>query len=224
MPLSPCCHFERKREIFFVCDQSRHGRTADNGKHRTPCDVGSRCFMQTALRRETGNEKRKRSLGCARDDETREGYFPFLFIPLRKPTSAPLEHLLPEEGGRYENAVFPVSSFRAKARNLFRLRSSNSCEGSGERETPCFIRLGSTVLHADQFAKGSGNGKRKRSLGCARVDEPGKRFPPISFQPTSGKPTSAPSGHLLPEEGGRMSLFLYRHFLRKSRLAFCALS
>ena len=59
MPLSPCCHFERKREIFFVCDRSRHGRTADNGKHRTPCDVGSRCFMQTALRRKTemGSEK-----------------------------------------------------------------------------------------------------------------------------------------------------------------------
>ena len=59
MPLSPYRHFERKREIFFVCDRSRHGRTADNGKHRTPCDVGSRCFMQTALRREreTGNAK-----------------------------------------------------------------------------------------------------------------------------------------------------------------------
>ena len=47
-----------------------------------------------------GKGKRKRSLGCARDDETREGYFPFLFIPLRKPTSAPSGHLLPEEGGR----------------------------------------------------------------------------------------------------------------------------
>ena len=59
MPLSPCCHFERKREIFFVRDRSGKVRTADNGKHRTPCDVGSRCFMQTALRRktETGSEK-----------------------------------------------------------------------------------------------------------------------------------------------------------------------
>ena len=52
-------HFERKREIFFIRDRSGKVRTADNGKHRTPCDVGSRCFMQTALRRktETGNEK-----------------------------------------------------------------------------------------------------------------------------------------------------------------------
>ena len=55
----PYRHFERKREIFFIRDRSGKVRTADNGKHRTPCDVGSRCFMQTALRRkrETGNEK-----------------------------------------------------------------------------------------------------------------------------------------------------------------------
>ena len=52
-------HFERKREIFFIRDRLGKVRTADNGKHCTPCDVGSRCFMQTALRREreTGNEK-----------------------------------------------------------------------------------------------------------------------------------------------------------------------
>ena len=56
---SPYRHFERKREIFFIRDRSGKVRTADNGKHRTLCDVGSRCFMQTALRREreTGNEK-----------------------------------------------------------------------------------------------------------------------------------------------------------------------
>ena len=55
----PYRHFERKREIFFVRDRSGKVRTADSGKHRTLCDVGSRCFMQTALRRkrETGNEK-----------------------------------------------------------------------------------------------------------------------------------------------------------------------
>ena len=59
MPLSPHRHFERKREIFFVRDRSGKVRTADSGKHHTLCDVGSRCFMQTALRRkrETGNEK-----------------------------------------------------------------------------------------------------------------------------------------------------------------------
>ena len=42
----PYRHFERKREIFYVRGRSgKEARTADNGKHRTPCDVGSRCFM-----------------------------------------------------------------------------------------------------------------------------------------------------------------------------------
>ena len=59
MPFSPYCHFERKREIFFVCGQAKEARMTDHGKHRTLCGVESRCFMQTALRRktETANEK-----------------------------------------------------------------------------------------------------------------------------------------------------------------------
>ena len=55
---SPYCHFERKREIFFVCGQERlrGKRGTGNMLHAT---WGVRCFMQTALRRktETGNEK-----------------------------------------------------------------------------------------------------------------------------------------------------------------------
>ena len=54
---SPYRHFERKREIFFIRDRSGKVRTADNGKHRTLCDVGSRCFMQTALRRKKETKK-----------------------------------------------------------------------------------------------------------------------------------------------------------------------
>ena len=81
-----------------------------------------------------------------------------------------------EEGLRYENAVFPILSFRAKARNLFRLRSGKGCEDSGEREAPCFQRIGRTVFHADSITKENGNGKRERSLGCARDDETGERM------------------------------------------------
>ena len=58
MPFSPYCHFERQREIFFVCGQERlrGKRGTGNMLHAT---WGVRCFMQTALRRktETGNEK-----------------------------------------------------------------------------------------------------------------------------------------------------------------------
>ena len=55
----PYCHFERKREIFFVCGQAKDVRIAASGKHRASSESEGRCFMQTALRRktETGNEK-----------------------------------------------------------------------------------------------------------------------------------------------------------------------
>ena len=55
----PHCHFERKREIFFVRGQAKDVRIAASGKHRAPSESEGRCFMQTALRRktETGNEK-----------------------------------------------------------------------------------------------------------------------------------------------------------------------
>ena len=55
----PHCHFERKREIFFVRGQAKDVRIAASGKHRAPSESEGRCFMQTALRKktETGNEK-----------------------------------------------------------------------------------------------------------------------------------------------------------------------
>ena len=59
IPLSPYCHFERKREIFFVRGQAKDVRIAASGKHRVSSESEGRCFMQTALRKktETGNEK-----------------------------------------------------------------------------------------------------------------------------------------------------------------------
>ena len=59
MPFSPYCHFERKREIFFVCGQAKDVRIAASGKHRASRESEGRCFMQAALRKktETGNEK-----------------------------------------------------------------------------------------------------------------------------------------------------------------------
>ena len=66
-----------------------------------------------------------------------------------------------EEGLRYEDAAFPLLSFRAKARNLFRLRSGKGCEDSGEREAPCFPRIGRTVLHAGALRKKTETGNEK---------------------------------------------------------------
>ena len=108
------------------------------------------------------------------------------------------------EGLRYENAAFPILSFRAKARNLFRSQSGKGCEDSGELEAPCFQRIGRTVFHADSITKENGNGKRKRSLGCARDDETRKRLFPFLFnllrKPTPPRCARQP----LPREGARV--------------------
>ena len=97
-----------------------------------------------------------------------------------KPTSLAAP---PPSFGRRENAAFPASSFRAEARNLFRSRSGKSCEGSGERETPyASCDWGSRCFMQMDLRRKTANGKRKRSLGCARDDETRKRFPPIPFQ------------------------------------------
>ena len=142
------------------------------------------------------------------------------------PPSGPL---LPEKGGRMRltdfpwrrltirECRFPALSFRAKARNLFRSRSGKGCEDSGERETPCFPRIGRTVFHADSITKENGNGKRKRSLGCARDDETRKRLFPFLFnllrKPTPPRCARQP----LPREGARVDTpsFLWKEVPRR---------
>ena len=104
--------------------------------------------------------------------------------PKAKESEANLRRCAPPPSrGRRENAAFPASSFRAEARNLFRSRSGKSCEGSGERETPyALCDWGSRCFMQMDLRRKTANGKRKRSLGCARDDETRKRFPPIPFQ------------------------------------------
>ena len=121
------------------------------------------------------------------------------------------------EGLRYENAVFPILSFRAKARNLFRLRSGKGCEDSGEREAPCFPRIGRTVFHADSITKENGNGKRKRSLGCARDDETRKRLFPFLFNLLRKLTPPCCARQPLPREGARVDThsFLWKEVPRR---------
>ena len=108
--------------------------------------------------------------------------------PKAKESEANLRRYAPPPSkGRRENAAFPASSFRAEARNLFRSRSGKSCEGSGERETPCAsCDWGSRCFMQMDLRRKTANGKRKRSLGCARDDETRKRFLPTPFSIRSG--------------------------------------
>ena len=103
MLFSPYCHFERKREIFFVCGRAKDARIAASWKHRASSESEGRCFMQTALRKKNGNGKRKRSLGCARQPLPREG--------ARVDTPSFLWKEVPRRGGGWMGeAVSPTQS------------------------------------------------------------------------------------------------------------------
>ena len=116
-----------------------------------------------------------------------------------KPTSAPSGHLLPEEGGR--KSAVPRIVISSESEKSFSFAVRKSCEECGERETPYFMRFGSTVFHADGFTKENGNGKRKRSLDYARDDETGwhishcfsipQRKPPSLSLPPWGRGTAS---------------------------------
>ena len=147
--------------------------------------------------------------------------------PKRKPTPPRCARQpLPREGARVDSPSFlwkegecrfPALSFRAKARNLFRSRSGKGCEDSGEQEAPCFLRIRRTVFHADSITKENGNGKRKRSLGCARDDETRERLFPFLFnllrKPTPPRCARQP----LPREGARVDTpsFLWKEVPRR---------
>ena len=123
------------------------------------------------------------------------------------PTSAPSGHLLPEEGEcrlPYSKAFFPVLSFRAKARNLFRLRWIRKSEESRQRETPCSMRLGSRCFMQRALRRKTEMGNEKDPSAALGMTKRERHIFPFLFIPQR-EPTSAPSGHLLPEEGGRRS-------------------
>ena len=125
-----------------------------------------------------------RSLGFARDDDTGRrssnmSFHPDLEANLRPfgppPSIGRRENAASQtphtDGFRYENAASPPSSFRAKAKNLFRSRQGKGCERNGKREAPCSLRPPKTVFHADRSTQEKEHGKRKRSLGSARDDD-----------------------------------------------------
>ena len=125
-----------------------------SGQWETLCSLclGRTVFHANRSTREREHGKRKRSLDCARDDDTR-------LPPLRttfqssaranlRPFGAPPSMGRREnaasrtphtDGFRYENAASPHSSFRAKARHLLRSRPRKDVRGAGNGKpsAPC---------------------------------------------------------------------------------------
>ena len=216
MPLSPHRHFERMREIFFVRGKTKDVRIAASGKHRPPNDWGSRRFLRAALRRktETGNEKDpSAALGMTKRGNASIHFF---YSTVSQPPPLRGTSFQRKEG----ECRFPYSkAFQREKGNDMRMplspyrhfeRTREIFFVCGQEEAGEQRKTGNTVLPATgdhgascrQLYEGNGNGKRKRSLGCVRYDETRKRFYPFLFIPR--QPTSAPSGPLLPEEGGGM--------------------
>ena len=178
MPLFPYCHFERKREIFFVRGQAKDVRIAASGKHRAPSKSEGRCFMQTALRRktETGNEKdpsaalgmTKRGNASFHSFSTCCGSQPrlaalgspfqgkglaWLLSPSRGRGENAASQTSHEEGLRYENAAFPHCHFERK-REIFSVRGQAKdarTTDNGKHHAP--YELDTTVFHADRFTQ-----------------------------------------------------------------------
>ena len=88
------------------------------------------------------------------------------------------------------------SSFRAQREIFLAQRSNGERQMRSSRSTHAILSL----PHKYRVPL-----RRKRSIDSARDDDTRDRFPHIPFH-TSAIPTSAPSGHLLPWEGGRMPL------------------
>ena len=130
-------------------------------------------FHADVCTQEKENSKRKRSLGCARDDETRAGLFP-IFSSRLGSQPPPLRGT--SFHGKEGVCRLPASSFRAEARNLFRLRSGKRCEerGHGKHRTPndlearCFMQM---YVHrkkktANEKDPSAMLGMTKREQGC----------------------------------------------------------
>ena len=137
-------------------------RSAGNGKHAS-CDLGVRCFMQTALRRktETGNEKDpSAALGMTK----RERY---------------ISHCFSAHSGNRLLLAFPLGEGGPRQR-----RSGALVHGALETiSLLSFIPLVPYPARSARHLPHAGKALFRKY-----------RYP---------HPTSAPSGHLLPKEGGR---------------------
>ena len=126
-------------------------RIAASGKPRTLYGLQSRCFMQTdsRMKKKMANEKDPSApLGMTIRDNAHPTRLSSRCDANLRPFGAPpsmgrrenaASRAPHEDGFRYENAASQHSSFRAKARNLFRSRSRKDVRGAGNEKpsAPC---------------------------------------------------------------------------------------
>ena len=112
-------------------------------------------------------------------------------------------HRLPMKKAYDTRIPLPRIVISSESEKSFSFAVRKRCEGSGERETPCFMRLGRTVLHAGALRRKTEEGNEKDPSAALGMTKRGKCFF-MFFSFRYGSQPPPPSGHLLPEEGGRM--------------------
>ena len=106
---TPYCHFERMREIFFVRGQAKVGgqREAGNTVLLKTCNHGvSRKLIHA------GNRKRKRSLGSARDNDTRVRFPHVSFHPAAEANLRPIVPSFQRKEGTMRESPFPQKGYK----------------------------------------------------------------------------------------------------------------
>ena len=169
----PASSFRAEARNLFRLRSGKQCEERDHEKHRTPNDLEARCFMQMYVHRKkkTVNEKDPSAvLGMTKREQ---GCFPFFSSRLG---SQPPPLRGTSFHGKEGVCRFPASSFRAEARNLFRLRSGKQCEERdhekhrtpNDLEARCFMQMyvhrkKKTVNEKDPSAV---LGMTKREQGC----------------------------------------------------------
>ena len=138
-------------------------------------------FHTDGFTKENGRGKRKRSLGCARDDETEKGVSHILFQPIAASLHRHFERM---------REIFFVPFSHDPFAKPFRGSTASVLPRYGVSRSLLSNTLRLTANEKDPSA----------ALGMTKR---GKRFFTF-FSFRYGSQPPPPSGHLLPEEGGRM--------------------
>ena len=132
------------------------------------------------------------------------------------PTSAPLGHLLPREGGRIPlhrlliqmafDTRIPLPRIRhfERKREIFFVRGKAKdvrIAASGKHPAPCAPEERCFMQTDSRMKQKMANEKDPSAPLGMTIRENGLSHIPFH---TAAEPTSAPSGHLLPREGGRI--------------------
>mgnify|MGYP006981204049 FL=1 len=131
---------------------------------------------------------------------------PFLFIPLRKPTSAPSGHLLPGEGGSVPPSRIVISSESEKSFS-FAVKNRGEERDHGKHRTPCSVESRCFMQTALRRKTETANEKdpstalgmtiRERAVSHSLSSRGGSEPPPLRTASFQGEGGSVPPSRIV---------------------------